>query len=274
MNILVTLDSNYVNPLTVMLKSLMITNPKNNFDIYVAHSSLTEDDFEKIKTAVDERRVRVHSVTVSPGVLETAPVFKRISKETYYRLIMMDYLPESVDRVLYIDPDTVFLRDISPLYNIDFQGKTLAAAGHVKLFVESFNRMRFRNPKGVRYFNAGVLMVNLKKMRRNITSEMVFDYIRKNRRWLFLADQDVLNGLFGKDTLNIDECIYNLDEKTVIYNRRKVKNFKWVEDNTVIVHFNGKYKPWKEGYKGILAPFYYRFKDAELTSVKVAQNEN
>ena len=51
MNILVTLDSNYVGPLTVFLKSLMITNPNNEFDIYVAHSSLTEEDFIKIKNA-------------------------------------------------------------------------------------------------------------------------------------------------------------------------------------------------------------------------------
>lgn len=48
MNILVTLDSNYVFPLTVLLKSLMITNSEGEFDIYVAHSSLTEEDFGKI----------------------------------------------------------------------------------------------------------------------------------------------------------------------------------------------------------------------------------
>ena len=49
MNILVTLDSNYIPPLTVLLKSLMMTNPDNKFDLYVAHSSLTEEDFLKIK---------------------------------------------------------------------------------------------------------------------------------------------------------------------------------------------------------------------------------
>ena len=48
MNILVTLDSNYVFPLTVLLKSLMITNSESEFDIYVAHSSLTEEDFGKL----------------------------------------------------------------------------------------------------------------------------------------------------------------------------------------------------------------------------------
>lgn len=263
MNILVTLDSNYVGPLTVMLKSLMITNPDNEFDLYVAHSSLTDEDFIKIKKATDPKRTRVHSVTVSPGMLENAPVLDRISKETYYRLLMMDYLPKELDRVLYIDPDTVILRDISPLYNIDFKGKTLAAAGHTRSWCEELNRLRFKHPKGVRYFNAGILMVNLEKLRKTVTSEMIFAYIRKYEKWLFLADQDVLNGMLGTDTLNIDECIYNLDEKTVNFNKKRVKGLKWVEDNAVIVHFNGKYKPWKDGYKGILYPLYFKFKYAQ-----------
>ena len=264
MNILVTLDSNYVFPLTVLLKSLMITNPDNDFDLYVAHSSLTEEDFTKIKAAVDLSRTRVHPTLVSGGILEKAPVLKRITKETYYRLLMMDYLPENVDRVLYIDPDTIVLRDISPLYNIDFKGKTIAAAGHTKLFIEGMNRMRFRMGKESRYFNAGVMMVNLQKMRTDVTSEMVFAYIQKNKRWLFLADQDVLNGMFGNDMIPVDECLYNLDEKTVIYNRKRVRNLRWVEKNTVIVHYNGKYKPWKDGYKGILVPLWFRFMQAEL----------
>ena len=266
MNILVTLDSNYIFPLTVLVKSLMITNPQNEFDLYVAHSSLTEEDFDRIKSAADLSRTRVHSVFISAEVFENAPVLKRITKETYYRLLMMDYLPGSVERVLYIDPDTVILKDISPLYNIDFKGKTIAAAGHTKLFVEDLNHIRFGTGRESRYFNAGVMMVNLRKMRENITSEMVFDYIRKNRRRLFLADQDVLNGLFGNDMIPIDECIYNLDEKTVVYNRRRVKGLKWVENNTVIVHYNGKYKPWKEGYKGILAPLWFRFREAEISA--------
>ncbi len=271
MNILVTLDSNYVGPLTVMLKSLVITNPTKSIDLWVAHSSLTEEDFSKINDSLKIKPcnpARVHSIKVDPGILEKAPVLKRISKETYYRLLMMDYLPKNIDRVLYIDPDTVILRDISSFYNIDFKGKTLAAAGHTKSFVEGLNRIRFKNPRGVRYFNAGIMMVNLKKLRRVLTKEMVFDYVEKNKRWLFLADQDVLNGLLGKDTLFVDECLYNLDEKTVLFNKRKIKNLKWVEDNAVIVHFNGKYKPWKEGYKGILAPLYFKIRDYEVPFLK------
>ena len=52
MNILVTLNSGYVYPLTVMLHSMMQTNPATRFTIYVAHSSLTPSDFAKIRASV------------------------------------------------------------------------------------------------------------------------------------------------------------------------------------------------------------------------------
>ncbi len=53
MNILVTLDSNYVTPLCTMLSSLIRSNPRTAFDIYVAYAHLTEADFQRIGKAVD-----------------------------------------------------------------------------------------------------------------------------------------------------------------------------------------------------------------------------
>ena len=51
MNILVTLDSNYVTPLCTMLSSLIRSNPRTAFDIYVAYAHLTEADFQRIGKA-------------------------------------------------------------------------------------------------------------------------------------------------------------------------------------------------------------------------------
>ena len=113
MNILVALDGNYVSPLCVLLKSLMISNPNAEFDLYVAHSSLKKEHFDRIDKHIDKTRVTVHSVEIDPELLNDAPVMDRISKETYYRLLLMDYLPKEVDRILYIDPDTIIINDIS-----------------------------------------------------------------------------------------------------------------------------------------------------------------
>lgn len=260
MNILVTLNSNYIVPLCVMLKSLMVSNPNGNFDLYVAHSSLTDEDFNKINKSIDPERVKVHSAFITPDLLEGAPILKRTSIETYYRLLLLDYLPQDVDRILYIDPDTVVINDITSLYNVDFSDKVLAAAAHTDWFRESLNKARFRYPKGHRYFNAGIIMFNVAKLRKMIRTKDIFDYIEKHEKWLFLADQDVLNGMFNAQTLFIDECIYNLDEKTVSFNKKKVTDLDWVRKNAVIVHFNGIYKPWKPKYKGILAPLYFEYK--------------
>jgi len=49
--------------------------------------------------------------------------------------------------------------------------------------------------------------------------------------------------------------LYNLDERTLKHNR-KIFNLKDVENKTVIIHYNGKNKPWLKGYKGDLDRFY------------------
>lgn len=261
MNILVTLNSSYIGPLCVMLKSLMISNSKESFDIYVVHSSLTDSDFKLIDNHIDPSRVKVHAIRLADDVLADAPILKRTSKETYYRLLLLDYLPDDVDRILYIDPDTVVINDLSPFYNIDFKGKSIAAAGHTYKGIETLNRIRFKFEGNVRYFNAGIVMFNTEKMRQNMNTQDIFDYIEKNKHWLFVADQDVLNGFFANDAIVVDECLYNLDEKTVLRYKKFIDD-EWIKKHTVIVHFNGKFKPWKPGYEGVLRHFYYDFLNA------------
>ena len=61
MNILVTLNSGYIDVLCVMLKSLLISNPGTTFDVYVMNSSLTDSDFEKVKTYLhNHKRIILH----------------------------------------------------------------------------------------------------------------------------------------------------------------------------------------------------------------------
>ena len=260
MNILVTLDGNYVPHLIVMLKSLMFSNPDAHFDIYVAHSSLTDSHFKQMEKNVDLTRTKIHPVKVSDSLFKNAPILKRTAKETYFRLLLSEYLPESVDRILYIDPDTVVINPIDSLYNIDFKGNIIAAAGHTKGIVELLNHLRLHIGKNKKYVNAGIMMMNVAEMRKSVKTEDIFSYIKENGKKLYLADQDVINGMFWDRTINIDPCIYNLDEKTVYYHKID-PGTGWIDKHTVIVHFNGSEKPWKDEYNGVLAPYYFRYKN-------------
>lgn len=259
MNILVTLDAGYIKPLCVMLRSMAESNPRTSFDIYVAHTTLTDADFYEIGKAVDGRNVRVLSVRVPAELFRDAPILKRTAKETYYRLFAAAYLPKTVDRILYIDPDTLVIGNLAPLYNVEFGDCFFAGCGHMTPFLNFVNVARLGMPPHSTYINAGVLMLNLRALRAFFSADEVFSYIRQHPHGLLLADQDVLNALYGERILQLDENLYNLDERCF---RRLAKDcgkaaaLEFVRQNTCIIHYNGKFKPWRENYKGDLDCFY------------------
>lgn len=261
MNIFLTLDSNYVYPLLAMLNSLVINNPDDRFDFYIGYSSLTDEDFDKMEKVLEGHDSEIHRIYISSDRFEGFPKLKRTSIETYYRLLVGDLLPGDVDRVLYLDPDIVINKSISDFYNTDLKGNVIGAAGHLYKFNEFINEIRLGGLKG-RYINAGVLLIDLKKWRASITTERIFKFIEKHAINLFLADQDVVNCLFTGKILQLDERYMNLDEKTVTdFDKKHPITKEWIENNTVIIHFNGKKKPWKdEPYEGVLGEYFERYK--------------
>lgn len=259
MNILVTLNSDYITPLCVMLRSMVQSNPRTAFAIFVANTDLTDADFAAVGKAVEGSESRVFSVRVPEALFRDAPILKRTAKETYYRLFAAAYLPNTLDRILYIDPDTLVIGSLAPLYNVEFGDCFFAGCGHMSPFLNSFNAARLGMPPHSTYINAGVLMLNLRALRAFFSAAEVFSYIRQHPHSLFLADQDVINALYGERILPLDANLYNLDERC--FRRLCTVNgdeaaYAFVRQNTCIIHYNGKFKPWRENYKGKLQGFY------------------
>lgn len=262
MNILVTLNSGYVLPLCTMLKSIACSDTQSKIDLYIIHSSLTLKDFQKINAVTINTDITLHPIKVDDTLFDGAPTCKRISKETYYRIFASELLPKNLDRILYIDPDTVILNSLDDFYETDFDGNVIIGAKHFDGVMDIWNRKRLFMKKSERYINAGIMLFNLKLMRKIFSKEKVFEIINKKKHILFLADQDVINimydgliGLFDENVINLDErCFARLADKMSFE-----KAIKYVEKNTVIIHYNGKYKPWKSGYKGELDGFWHHF---------------
>lgn len=259
MNILVTLDSNYVQPLITMLDSLIRTNRNVTFDVYVAYAHLTQEDFEQIEKAIEGSGSRIIAIRVPDELFQDAPMLKRTSKATYYRLFASMYLPEDLERILYIDPDTLILNDIYEFYNLDFGENLFAGCGHLPPLLNFINTARLGMGYKSVYINAGVLLMNLSLIREIFLPDDVFDFVERRASTLYLADQDVLNALYGDRILPLDANLYNCDERCF---KKLVKRYgqegavDFVENKTCILHYDGKYKPWKSDYKGSLDRFY------------------
>lgn len=256
-NLLVTIDRNYLFPLAMMLGSYAQTHRDIKTDVFVAHSALTAEDFLHLEHAVADTGIQIHNIKITDRYFSDIPVLERLPEESFYRLLAFRYLPESVERCLYLDPDIYIRKTLISLYNMEMGDSYLAAAGHMHGFRNTFNNARLGCKGQERYLNSGVMLMNLSAIRKDFTLEDVLECLEENAQRLILGDQDMANILFGKKTIFIDERIYNLDERTFKYfNKRKQIDLDTVERETTIVHYNGKYKPWNAGYKGVLNCFY------------------
>ena len=261
-HILVTLDRNYLKVLSVMLYSLSQSDPEGVYTVYVVNNTLTEEDFASLSALLP--RTELVNVRVPEDLLQNAPVSDRYSTEMYYRLFAARYLPQQLERILYLDPDLVVLHSLRSLYQIDFDSKLFAAASHIesRTFRE-LNRRRLHLSEHAKYLNSGVMMMNLALLRKE-SPQTIIDYIQSHKATLLLPDQDVLNALYADRTVPLDPLVYNLGEKYL-----RLKNLHlppqekltldWVRSNTAIVHYYGRNKPWKEHYRGSLGIFYHEW---------------
>lgn len=105
------------------------------------------------------------------------------------------------------------------------------------------------------------MLMDVKSLRALNNTHEIFEYVEKNSSKLWLGDQDTVNAFYDGKILVIDTDIYNLDEKTFKKHcKRKGINAQWVKSNTVIIHYDGKNKPWKEPYEGDLGEYFFGFK--------------
>lgn len=127
----------------------------------------------------------------------------------YYRLLSPLILPKELDRVLYLDPDILIINSLRPLWELNLDMKVFAAASHTGLteITNDINQVRLDTEH--EYFNSGVMLIDLNAARKLVTSQDVFDCVCKREKDLILPDQDVFNILYGKETMPVDDVIWN-----------------------------------------------------------------
>lgn len=256
MNILVTLNSNYLDVLVVMLKSLAHSNKHKKFDVYVMNESLSIKDIEYLKENT-MKNINIIDLKVNDKELEKAPVTKRYPKEMYYRIFAAYYLPKKVKKILYLDPDLVVINKIDKLYNTNLDNYYFAAASHIWGILQTFNQIRLRMKTNNVYINSGVMLMNIKLLRETQNRDEVYRFIKKYKNKLMLPDQDVISGLYANKILPLDPYAYNMTEK--LLNQKYFMphiSERWIKENSVIIHYCGKNKPWNKLYKGSLNKFY------------------
>lgn len=241
-------DNNFVAPTMVAISSLIENLSQNvSCEIYVICV-----DIESSKRELIEKLSNDH-VTVKPIVFgdkfyDLEVTHPHVSKAALFKFEIPNIFP-GLDKILYLDGDILVRGDLSELFDLDISNVYVAAARDMAGEYQNFDKIA-----GVeKYFNSGVMLLNLKKMRQNKISEQLIR-ARSERQDFKTMDQDVLNHVFGGSVLWAD-VRYNAMAYNMILMQFSIEqinsfygsdyaSFEDLLNKSVIIHLTNKDKPW------------------------------
>lgn len=247
MNLLFSIDDNFVDQFLTTLYSISCQHSES-MTVYVLQKQVLEET-EKIERFVNQLGYTYQAIVIGETGFADAPTSDRYPETIYYRLLAHEFLPQELEKILYLDADILCINNFSEFYHLDLGLNLYAAASHTKIgnLLNKFNQKRLGLDHAIEYYNSGVLLMNLVQIRQHVRRQDIFAYIDANYRALFLPDQDVLNGLYGPQIRSLPDEIYNYDTRySFIYESlsRGEWNSDWVMNHTVFLHYCGRNKPW------------------------------
>lgn len=239
-NIAIAVNRRYIRYAYVMLTSLFLNNRQSDITVYVLQSDLTDEDKNCLADLASACGQQIEYIDVNiDSYLKQLPTTENWTKEIYYRLLVGELLPKSLERLLYLDVDIIVHQSIATFYEMDMQGMELAATDDTMIqgnFSAEQTALFSDLGEDIRYFNSGMLLYDLKKIRENYSFTNYCEVAKRVDCKLTNPDQDLLNYVhFGK-VLFVDNERYNAFSQNVVPTDE-------VLDSLVIVHYAGR-KPW------------------------------
>lgn len=201
-----------------------MVNNRTSIKFYLLSHTLSEQTLLAYNELAKEHACTIEYINFDRSQLTKTNVSNRFTEYTLYRLFIPHLLPE--ERVLYLDADTICDGSLGEMYYSEF-GKSLYA-GVVDTGINNKKKDKIRFPISSPYFNAGVLLLNLKAIKQlGIHDKWVA--LVNSRRYTH-HDQDIIN-------LTCQPGIV----LPTIYNSSLCTSFV---DNAVIHHYAGVKDPW------------------------------
>ncbi len=255
--IVVSPDNNYVIPTYVMLHSLIkYKSPQDNYDIIVLANELTEENTYLMKSLEkNSTGVAIRFLSVNEAFSNTEIHLKHTTIATMYRLLLPQLLPE-YNKCIYIDGDALICDNIAQVYREPIDDYYIAAVRDIEAG-EYINNFRYEiTPPIDQYINAGFLLMNLEKMRKD---DLVTTFLKLSTKNFLFCDQDIINvACHNKIAFLPLKCNAMVKYRFLHY---RFKNFKTeitehfspdeiyeAQEHPIMVHYAQPIKPWQCKY--------------------------
>jgi len=268
-HIAICTDDNYLIPVGVLMTSICENNSQSiTFHIVslLPLKEKTKEAFQRITTQY-KKDIRFYNKDLNK--LNLLPEHQNgqlshVSIAAYLRLFLGDILPQSLQKVLYLDCDMIVVDDITPIWETNISKAAIACVPDaVEGDITYINNLHYSPAYG--YFNSGVLLINLNYWRENGLVDKFIKFIIENPEKLRTLDQDVLNGILYNSKINLP-----LRFNVQYHHFLKIPQISWelYEDQLAeakkypcIIHFTTPRKPWFYPCQHPLTHLFIKYKN-------------
>jgi lipopolysaccharide biosynthesis glycosyltransferase len=252
-------DNNYAMPLAVTVRSAL-ANLKSDRKVvlFILDGGISSANREKIIRSLNSDQINIHWVKQDDSLFENLVVTRHLTVACYYRLLIADFLPQELEKAIYLDTDMVVTGDLEELWNIDIGNNyILAVQDDFQLNIGRSQGLQNYKEIGInpdnKYFNSGLLVINLQKWRSENIGQKVIEYVEKNREYVRCEDQDGLNAILAGKW---GELHPKWNQMPKIYKFPLEGNNPFPEDvynellnHPCVIHYTNSPKPWRSGLR-------------------------
>ncbi len=239
-HIIFAADDNFLPHTATTIASLLASNPDMQFHFHIIHNRIDPLSWRRLADAIP------HPVTghrIKDEQLQSLPVYGHFTHGVYYRLFASELI--DAPRALYLDSDMLVVGSLASLLATDLAGHALAAVENPDL--KPHPGLGF-GPED-RYFNSGLMLIDLESWRRLDIKTRVVDRIIADPESIMFVDQCGLNAIFKNAWLPLHPRYNMMSHFWEDGAPRAARSFGAAAvaealANPCIVHFAGPSKPW------------------------------
>jgi lipopolysaccharide biosynthesis glycosyltransferase len=250
-------DDFFAMPLAVTVRSVLDhLNPDRRVVLYVLDGGIRPANQQRIQQSLDASRIDIHWIKPSSQRLEAIALSCQNTYpiSAYYRLLLPEIIPETYDRVIYLDTDLIILADLETLWTMEFGDyymlAAMDAANRSLSWPQHLKHLDLKK-MGVteedKYLQSGVLVIDLKKWRAEGIAEQVIQFIADHTE-LPYPDQDALNFVLAGKWYELDP---RWNQIPVAHRFNSWQESPYTEqqlfevvNHPFIIHYGSKPKPW------------------------------
>lgn len=272
-NVVYSSDDNFSMILLTSIVSLLDNNKDaEEINIFILNDNISTENKNNIIKKINfyERNVFFIDVNSIRNNLECVNLnIDRGSLSQYYRLFIDKLLPDNIDKVLYLDCDTLIVGSIDSLWNTNLIDTCLAAVNDA---FSKYYRENLNLDPNIKLLNSGVLLINLEEWRKCNISNKILSYLKREGGFVQQGDQGVLNAVLQGNFKSLDLCfnamsiVFELTFKEIKWYRNPIKFYSQevvnkARKSPVIIHFTSGFyviRPWtqKNTYNDIRDKWY------------------